>query len=129
MPDTPRGAVLAAAVPRVKESSRCFHPRRSLVKRSSSRIGALRVLFALALLACGAFAHFEHHLLDPGCTGERGGAHPCTCAASHAGALAAPVVVAAPAPTPRPIERMTLDVSRPAAIALGVVPARGPPTA
>ena len=65
---------------------------------SSNRIHlAWAATLAIALLALGAAAHFEHHLLAPDC--ESGGptSHPCaSCSVLHGGTLAEVGVAAAP---------------------------------
>jgi hypothetical protein len=100
------------------------------VRLRQSRRPLQSAVFALVLLACGALAHLEHHLVDPACDGDRPGAtHPCACAASHAGAVAAPLVSAEPAPLPRYIERAPRALPAPDASVARVCAPRGPPLA
>jgi hypothetical protein len=101
----------------------------NMLRRIRARFKAT-ALMALVVLLLGALAHFEHHLLDPGCDPTRAGeTHACSCAAFHAGALAESIVASAPRVLTQWIDRLPSDTSAPAPAERGVCATRGPPSA
>jgi hypothetical protein len=87
-------------------------------------------LMALVVLLLGALAHYEHHLLDPGCDpGRTGETHACSCASFHAGAIAEAIVGSTPHVLPQTFHRLPPLASAPESIERGACPTRGPPSA
>jgi len=101
----------------------------NMLRRIRGRLTAT-ALTALVVLLLGALAHFEHHLLDPGCDPTRAGeTHACSCAGFHAGALAESIVASAPRVLTQWIDPLPSDPSAPDRAERGVCPTRGPPLA
>ena len=97
------------------------------------RLGPIRLglahaaLLAMAVLALGAAAHFEHHLLGPDCESDSAPtSHPCaSCSVLHGGTLAEVGVAAAP-----PAPTHSTEYSTPEAVVLhAAAPARCVPRA
>jgi hypothetical protein len=100
-----------------------------MLRRSKSRFAAA-ALMALAVLVLGAFAHNQHHLLDPHCDpGKSGDTHACSCAAFHAGAIAESNVASTPRVLPQSLGCVTHETIAPEITERGVRPTRGPPSA
>jgi hypothetical protein len=101
----------------------------SMLRRSKTRWAAA-ALMALTVLLLGALAHYQHHLLDPGCDpGRAGETHACSCVAFHSGALAESIVTATPRVLPQRFDRPLSEAPAPAVAERGVCPTRGPPSA
>jgi hypothetical protein len=85
---------------------------------------------ALAVFVLGAAAHYEHHLLDPGCDpGKSGDTHACSCATFHAGAIAESNVSSTPRVVPQSLGCVVHETIAPAITERGVCATRGPPSA
>ena len=98
--------------------------------RRSKTGWAAAALMALTVLLLGALAHYQHHLLDPGCDpGRAGETHACACASFHSGAIAASIVTSAPRLVPESFGRLLSDTPDPELAERGVCPTRGPPSA
>jgi len=101
----------------------------TMLRRLRTRLTST-ALMALTVLLLGALAHYQHHLLDPGCDpGRAGETHACACASFHAGAIAASFVASTPRVLPQPLDRLPSDVPAPDLAERGVCPTRGPPSA
>lgn len=88
----------------------------------------LHALLALALLAAAAFAHFSHHLLDPGC--DEGRTHPCaSCSTLHASAIHEDSSAPVPARGSRPAGSHAPEIDAPAATPAAACAPRAPPAA
>lgn len=97
---------------------------------SQARGGLARAAaLAIVLLALGAAAHFEHHLLGPDCeSGPTSSSHPCaSCSVLHGGTLAESTVTGIAPTASRPTESHNPGTVAPAATIPGSCAPRGPP--
>jgi hypothetical protein len=86
-------------------------------------------ILAVTVLALGAAAHFEHHLIGPDCdSGHAPTSHPCaSCSVLHGGTLAEVGVAAAAPIASRPGEHSPRGILAPVTPALASCAPRAPP--